>query len=122
MTSRQAALRTPIKSRLTCLSSMAISVQSVVSLSGMTSPSRWSSSTRMETVITITSAIVVFYAPTATAKHPRIRQRTRATVGDQELSRNDDEQLALLIFIWCPHHDSNTGPSVYKTVALPTEL
>ena len=23
---------------------------------------------------------------------------------------------------WCPHHDSNTGPTVYKTAALPAEL
>ena len=24
--------------------------------------------------------------------------------------------------VWCPHHDSNTGPTDYKSVALPAEL
>ncbi len=30
--------------------------------------------------------------------------------------------LLSLCFVWCRHHESNTGPTDYKSVALPDEL
>jgi magnesium chelatase family protein len=31
-------------------------------------------------------------------------------------------KINLMIFRWCRHHDSNTGPTDYKSVALPAVL
>ena len=30
--------------------------------------------------------------------------------------------IALLFLFWCRHQESNSGPSDYKSAALPTEL
>ena len=39
---------------------------------------------------------------------------------DAGISR--DGLLSSILKPWCPHHESNTGPTDYKSVALPAEL
>ena len=39
-----------------------------------------------------------------------------------EIKKGYNENAVTLYFIWCRNQESNSGPTDYKSVALPTEL
>src|SRR5690606_33632121 len=53
----------------------------------------------------------------ARAGIPAMQLRGYVAMGEPQATTR-----AAFVFYWCRHHESNAGPTDYKSVALPTEL
>ena len=68
-----------------------------------------------------------YQLPPVNKLQPTIRQKSSMHARNVRIfvrtdTKKDLRSLASLCFLWCRHQESNSGPTDYKSVALPAEL